>query len=256
MRPAVVLLLIVGGLFWMRPSAPSPVPPAPKVTVVLAVPIVVPIPIAAPVAAAPPTVLAAVPFIQAQCLAVQDEPPPSCAWDDGFPAISRDGTTIAVKHTGEDGGRGNPNLRIELFDVATNKRLRSVTILTGDEYDRWDALKATVAARAAKLNAQLDGYRTLQNIEATSTLELEQQDALVRVVDTETHRAIYQRDFDAAVVYPNHKSDPDRECSGLSQIGGIDAWWDAGTRTLVTSVMYAYGGCLCGEQTDTFVKRL
>jgi hypothetical protein len=50
--------------------------------------------------------------------------------------------------------------------------------------------------------------------------------------------------------------DPDRACSGLSQLGEIGTWWDPDTKTLVASVMYAYGGCMCGEQTDTFVKRL
>lgn len=250
--------------------------PAPaKVTVIPAAPVVVPMPItvAPPVAEAvilppPPPVRAATPFLQAQCLYGEDAPDvdrATCDWDDGFPAIAADGKTIVVKHTDEDGGRGNPNLRIEFFDVATGKRLRSVKILDGDEYDttKYDALLLALDLRIAKLNAQLDGYRTLatldnieeQNLEGTR-LRVDRHDSIVRIVDTDSQRAIYHRNFAASVVYPNHKSDPDRECSGLAQLGDISVWWDETTRTLVSAVFYAYGGCMCDGQTDTFVKRV
>ena len=270
----IVLASVAVALILRFPADPPAPPPAPKVMIMPAAPSVVPIHIEAPTPPEPPpseaftTVHASVPFLQARCLNPADPPTSgldSCAWEDGFPAISRDGKTVVVKHIDEDGGRGNPNLRVEFFDVATNKRLRSVTILTGDEYDpeTWDALQKIVEPRVAKLNAQLDGYRALEPIgnndeelEHPTTLRFEQRESKLQIIDPQTRRAIFHRNFDAAVVYPNHKSDPDRECSGLSQLGDIPSWWDADTKTIVVSVTYASGGCICGEQTDTFVKRL
>ncbi len=164
---------------------PAPAAPAP---VVIAVPTVVPVsaPITAPITvhvpppppppAAPPAPPAPAPHaltprLDAECLAPGDDPTEHrgrCDWDDGLPAISRDGTTIATLQFPGDGGRGYPSIVVDFVDTSTSRR-KTVTLIAPDETDEGTvtpALRAKVARRVASVQRQLDtgDYRALREI--------------------------------------------------------------------------------------------
>lgn len=273
-----LLASIAAAIILRLPEDPPPPAPIARVSVIPAAPVVVPVPITItptpspppPPAApelVPPPIRAATPYLQAHCLAVNiDDEHLTCEWDRGFPAISADGKTIVVEHVHEDGGRGNPNLTLEFIDVATAKRMHSIVVVDPDEYVEGiviPAVQAKIARRVAKAQQRIDagGYRTLEPLsrmdEETGTkLRVDVRGSKLRIVDVERRRAILHVDYAAEVVYPNHKLDPERECSGLSQAGEMPTWWDATTRTIVTNVTYHSGGCMCGSELRTFVRRI
>jgi hypothetical protein len=140
------------------------VPPAPPPQVVVA-----PVP---PAAAAPvpqpPAPRATRPQVAAHCLVLSEGQPPDpmCAWDDGFPAISGDGSLIATKYHPVYGQTGNVGESVRFLDTTTGRVVRESIILSPDEYvpgDALDKLRPEVLARAAAVQRELDTgeFRTL-----------------------------------------------------------------------------------------------
>lgn len=170
----------------------------------------------------------------------------------GLPAISADGTLLAVLRTEEDAGRGNPNGRIEFIEVATQRLAREVLLLTIDEYDGPDP-DALVTGRISSID--LRGFRALARLDERTQPSARVDGSIIRIRDR-ARGTRFRADYEArsAAQHP----DPDRAagCSSLNQYGDIPAWWDADTRTIVTSVRYTFGGCLCGSKTDLHVERL
>ena len=208
---------------------------------------------------------ATAPVIRAECVArsVDAEQPPHCMWDTGFPAISADGTTIATELIPIDDGRGNPGLTIQFLDIATNKRVKSVLVLDPDEYVTYDdakrpALDKRIARRAARLQDALVGYRSMLRLGASTDdsstvreaggVRADTLDDAVRIVDTATNLAIWQRRFDVAVEFPNRKLDGER-CEPITA-SEISAAWDPQTRTALASVDYLTGPEFCGHDVQ------
>jgi hypothetical protein len=131
--------------------------------------------------APPPRPLRAnVPHLWAQCIlpAPEDESLSQvCDWDDGFPAISSDGTVIAVKEKTPESLGPAHGLRISWRNSQTGDLVHTSTIFThaeaaklmaaGDDYDRLDDIRQIFKNRigqrvervASKLNKQ--GFRSM-----------------------------------------------------------------------------------------------
>jgi hypothetical protein len=131
---------------------PRVIVPAPQVTVAPApvvmppTPVVVqaPTPPEPPPAPPAPQPRAQVPMLDAGC--VMNLPGstanPTCAWDDGFPAISADGALIATKYAPTMGGSDLYGLSIHLIDTKTSRVVRDSVILTPTNWPRSSTRRA------------------------------------------------------------------------------------------------------------------
>src|SRR5262245_23344485 len=84
------------------PAPPPPPPPVAKPPEPAAKPAEPPPP--------PPPPRALTPLLNAACVLPSDEPPAACAWDDGFPAISTDGTLVVRKIVTDSEDAGSAGL--------------------------------------------------------------------------------------------------------------------------------------------------
>jgi hypothetical protein len=244
-------------------DAPPP-PPPPQVTVsapavtVAAPPIVVapvrePTPAPEPEPATPPRPRASTPFINADCFAPRDDVPldRACYWDEGLPAVSADGTRVAMMHSVGPGQADHASLYLRVLDVRTSRVVRDVLIHTQEEDYEMDEVEAAaptararVKRRTAAAQRLLDagGYRTLdplghvdwsleQNDLDRSVVHAEIAEDLVRAIDPATNRVLWQHRF--SVPRPRG-GDPDDECAGFG-FHGSSVWWDPGTRVVLVT---------------------
>jgi hypothetical protein len=245
-------------------------PPAPP-TIVLPTPPPPPAPPPPP----PPVVRAPhlqAPVLDAGCvLPVETDTPSTCGWDDGFPAISKDGRTVAVKYAQDPGPRGGSSLTIRFIDTTTSRVTRDIELLSIDE--SWagmetdktkanaalDKLQAEIPARVAKAQRLLDAgqFRTLTPL-GTSNEPLADLDKVhadivgnaARVVDPATGAVLWQGHFGAASHRVAHSED--EMCGGWS-LSHLGLWWDPATRTVLGRMTYRTGGCMC---TDEFLDQV
>jgi hypothetical protein len=264
--------LVVAIAASVRPTVETRITAAPVVTPVLLTPppiVVLPAPVvaaAAPAEEPPPRPRALAPALDGNCVLPADEMPPSCSWDDGFPAISADGSQIAIKEYPDDGGRGNPGLTIRFVDVETSRLVRAVVVLDPDEYDE-DAvpqLQAKIDRRALAIQRTLDAgrYRTLEllseddasNRPADTAIHAELDGDLMRIVDPATATVLWRHRF----VHPAPRrasSDDDDFCGGWS-LYAMSSWWDPPTGTVLASSLYRTGGCLCTDVSVDAVAQI
>lgn len=247
-------------------TAPAPVtPPAPA-----------PEP-EAPISIAP---RALVPTINPACV-TGDDGDGTCTWDAGLPAISADGTTIAIRDVPDDGGRGYPGLSIQLVDAKTSRITKSIQVLSPDEYlepedAKWPKLRAKIAKRAAIAQKALDAgqFRSLVAIdgrdllsesgsegETTSatdpSLRYERAGEAIRLIDRATNTVVWQRRYPVEAAFPPAKNpSPDGEGCYPSTTRGIGLAWDPQTRTLFAGVSYASGPCYCGDEIAYYVMKI
>jgi hypothetical protein len=190
----------------------------------------------------------------------------SCEWDDGFPAISADGTRVAIKRHPDDGGRGYPGMMIDFIDVATSKVVRDIVVLDPDEFDPENPAKHERKAtrRVAEAQALLDAghYRSLDLVGGplastpepdpadAARIHAEVDDADIRIVDPATNRALW-RDH---IAIPRPRPLRGDDCDGWS-IYRTTVWWDAKTRTVLVDQIYRSGGCLCRDEAFASVRR-
>jgi hypothetical protein len=233
-------------------AAPAPQPPAPEP------------------APEPKQPRATTPHLITSCLLEMESPTTdlTCSWDQGFPAISADGTLIATRFTPDDGARGWPGLSVHLIDVATSRIVRDVTILSPDEYDpegkQRDKLLAMIASRTEAAQRVLDAreFRTLvalgennlyqQTVTTDPTkLHAEFAENLVRAIDPATQTVLWQRRFAVAAPKPHN---PDSDC-GAWDMRNLSVWWDPTTRVALASMKYGTGGCICSIDEYEVVVR-
>ena len=231
------------------PPPPLPAPPAPL-----------------PETPAPPR--AQNPLINAACvMPTQTEPTPQCAWDDGFPAISADGRTVAMKYVPSDGPRGNTSLTIRFLDVASSRVVRDDVILTGDEtLTEIDPakLQIQIAQRVMAIQPRLAHYRTLAALGSGRAfadeppqqhgIHAEFADELVRIVDPATNRVLWQAQLDGSPAAPVTPRSADDMCGGWG-LWSVSAWWDADTKTVLVAQRYHTGGCMCADAEVDHVRR-
>lgn len=278
----------------LRPAKPPVIrvaAPAQPTVVPFAVPsvVVLPAPAPPPPPAPPepelvvtPGPRALVPTINPAC-ATQQGSDTTCTWDDGFPAISADGTLIATTHVPDDGGRGYPGLSIELIDVKTSRVVKSFLVLSPNEYldsaedPAWPKLHAKIRKRSATAQRMLDAkqFRALTHFATTDVgadvdpdggsylfamdpaLRGERSGDAVRVIDAAKNTVLWQHRFPIEAAYPAAKNpSPDGVGCYPSSTRGIGMAWDAPTRTMFTHVSYASGPCYCGDEVAFYVFRL
>jgi hypothetical protein len=237
----------------------------------------------------PPAPRATRPLIDAACVLPNHgdgtEDDVACSWDDGFPAISADGNLIASKYIPDDGGRGYPGLTIQITHTRTSRTVRSLVVLSPDEYleaedPKWPALRKKIANRAAAAQRVLEAgeYRPLTLLGSstntmdpsvdpvtgelvppgapTPPLRADFQGDAVRLIDTAAGTVLWQRRFPVAAEYPPENHDWDREDCYPTTTRAIDLAWDGRTRTVIAYVSYASGPCYCGDELRTYVATL
>lgn len=182
---------------------------------------------------------------------------PSCAWDNGFPAISADGRSVAKLEYDTDPSGELVGIQLVILDARSQRTLRQLAVFASDgsPADEPSArLRASTARQAAAAQRLLDdgGYRSLVHLgrsdREASPAELagvhaEVDGELVRAVDPATNRVLWQHRF--ATPAPR-RADPDADCSGWS-LHDADVWWDPSTAIVLVTQVYFTGGCLCGD---------
>ncbi len=242
-----------------------------------AVPSVVVIPAPAPAVVEPavaivPPPRALVPMIDSSCLLGG-----SCDWDDGFPAISADGTLIAIKYIPDDGGRGYPGMSIQWVSAKTSRIVTTYSVLSPDEYlEPEDAgfgkLQAKIVKRTALAQHALDAkqFRSLTRIgdeleagdepavitEPVAPLRAERIGDAVRLIDSVAGTVIWQRRFPVEAEYPQAATNVDEGGCYPSNTRTVSLAWDATTRTVLATASYASGPCYCGDESKLYVTRL
>lgn len=242
---------------------------------VVVLPAPAPPPAPEPVVAIPPPPRALVPMIDSSCLLGG-----SCDWDDGFPAISADGTLIAIKYIPDDGGRGYPGMSIQLINAKTSRVVTTYSLLSPDEYlepeDKGIAkLQAKIVKRTAIAQRALDAkkFRSLTRLgeviepgdepaevtEPVAPLRAERIGDAVRLIDNTDSAAgtvIWQRRFPVEAEYPQAAHDPEQEGCYPSSTRAVSLAWDPTTRTVLAETSYASGPCYCGDEIKYYVTRL
>jgi hypothetical protein len=218
---------------------------------------------------------AGAPTLDAACvLPVTDgaTAPTACSWDDGFPAISSDGATVVAKINHDDGGRGYPNLDLVFFDTHTAKLVRTITVLSANEYSDAPAdqpkFGALIATRVASAQKVLDAghYRPMTFLASSRTDSTDVADPTARAeVDGDAVRLFDIADDDLKsekVIWQHHftvdhtPSTSESECSGFA-IRDQTIHWDRATRTVFANQRYSTGGsCMCSDDDYQVVARI
>ena len=228
-----------------------------------------------------PRARAVQPHLDAAC--VIDDSSAACQWDDGFPAISSDGRTVAMKYSPSSEATVQ-ELSVRFYDARSGTLLRSSEITAGPGYDDDDAnTPVVVAERAARVNAALTAqqYRSMDlvpYVDPTADpdggpgaptaivprgfyddLHVELAGDHMRLVEpaglagSAVDRVLLQRDI--GVPNPRPHADPDTEgCAGWSTWSRAFAW-DRASSTLAVTTMYRTGGCTCPDLPVLTVRR-
>jgi hypothetical protein len=268
--------------------APAPVvmPPTP---VVVQPPAPVPPPSAPPAPAPPPRAL--VPMLDPACVVITSGAvSPTCAWDDGFPAISADGTLIATKYAPGMGPSDLYGLSIHFIDTKTSRVVRDSVILTpaesgafldqsnlvpedGQSEDKQlqqqQRVMATISRRVVAVQRTLDAkrFRTLHALgSARSSMSGESSsqrgpepvyaeivDTTARIIDSATSQALWRGEF--WVAGPKRSTDDVSDC-GVWTPWSIALWWDPETRHVLAAQTYRTGGCMCPDVPIETVQQM
>jgi hypothetical protein len=265
--------------------------PAPQVTVAPAPVVMPPTPVVVepppppepPPAPPPPQPRARVPMLDARCVMTLpgSTASPTCAWDDGFPAISADGALIATKYIPPMGGSDVSGLSIHFIDTRTSRVVRDSVIVAPDEQgailyppdatagaplddkqlQQYQRLQSTIDRRVAGVQRTLDAgqFRTLHLLgsahasmsdEATPSergpepVYAEIVGTTARIIDSAASQVLGRGEFYAAG--PRHKEDEMSDCGNWAP-WSIALWWDPETRQVLALQSYRTGGCMCPD---------
>lgn len=177
---------------------------------------------------------------------------------DGFdagclPALTTDRRNLVVATVDGDGGRGNPNLRIDLLRSADGASVRALPVATADEWDAWDE-----AARAAHVKPRLDAVNALLAQGVTSLERV--PSAAGEQANQQLHGGGYDfaaRDGKLVVARAGQTvatlplpamEKPGKGCRGVNGPYVDGLWLEAGATSPVLAVRVAYhGNDTCGE---------
>ena len=268
--------------------APAPVllPPTPVVAEAPAPPAVPSVPVP------PPNPRALVPMLDASCvIANPSVPNPTCAWDDGFPAISADGAVIATKHFPDTGYSDYAGLSIRFIDTKTSRVVRDSKLMTADEQavmfsaetagsgdassddkqqQRRQRVAIAVAGRvdAVQRTFEAKHFRSLRALGSASIRDVSEPAAsqrgpdpiyaeivgtTARIVDSKASQVLWRHEF--YVGGPEHVANEHSDCTGWSP-WFIELWWDPETRHVLAKQSYRTGGCMCSEVSVETVARI
>ncbi len=232
------------------------------------------------------------PMLDVDCLLWlgKDHPaPPRCAWDDGFPAISGDGSRVAVLATEARTNADVVERRVKLFDAGTSKLVEDLVLLTAEESQPFvymspsdtteqaqqrREIQARVTRRITALHERLEGgaYRPLVHLgrqasnpdgssdtapAATRTTTYADIDLPhVQIVDPTTSTVVWRGRFGVPSPYPA-PADPELELCSAWWPWEMAVWWDPSTRTALAEMWYRTGSsCMCSDDPAFQVLRL
>jgi hypothetical protein len=280
--------------------------PPPNVTVEPA-PVVMPsTPVVVEAPAPPPPAprpRLAVPMLDAACVIENAVPrpdsdprTPTCAWDDGFPAISADGTLIATKYVPPPSmASDNPpsSLSIHFIDTKTSQVVRDSVILAPEEsvpflpkdpqaaapenashedpqqqqQQQQERIMARIARRVAAVQRTLDAQRfralhVLGSVHTSrsgeSTSKRGPDPVYAEIVGT-TARIIDTKASQVlwrGDVSPREAKRSEGSDCDMWDPEWIGMWWDPETRNVLAAQTYRMGGCMCSDKDVDTVQQM
>jgi hypothetical protein len=262
------------------------VPPAPAPTVVVqpAPPPPPPLPLA-PRALKPVLDPGCVVPSQAVMEGTSTEPTDAgtCGWDNGFPAIARDGSLVAVLWHPDTGQRETYELAVDFIDADTSRVVRHSIVVTDDELavkhlDRV-RLQRIVNRRVAAIQRTLDAgtYRSLLPLGSAGGYDGVESKPLdprpttpyaeisynqVRIIDPATSTVLGRVSVGMVEAPHPDTSEADAEAGRDDTCHGWTLWrmtvsWDPATRVVLADQSYRTGGsCMCPDISAVRVARI
>ncbi len=212
------------------------------------------------------------PWIDPDCLVGETEPSPACSWDDGFPAISEDGSLIAVRDEDYDAD-GLAAYEIQFFDTRASQLVRTRSLVSMADawvlspnneestHEEREAMRRRIESRVAAAQRDLveghframeflgtastdreDGTRGTGDVYADFAKMADRTGAVARIVDAKTSSVLWRGRFTEP--RPD-KPSIEEDCGGWN-FWSISLWWDPITSHALSNTLYRRGGCMCG----------
>jgi len=207
----------------------------------------------------------------------------ACGWDNGFPAIARDGSLVAVLWHPDTGQRETYELAVDFIDADTSRVVRHSIVVTDDELavehlDR-QRLQRIVNRRVAAIQRTLDAgtYRSLiplgsaggnDGVESKpldprpTTPYAEISYDQVRIIDPATSTVLGRVSVGMVGAPHPDTSESDAEAGRDDMCHGWTLWrmtvsWDPATRVVLADQSYRTGGsCMCPDISAVRVARM
>jgi hypothetical protein len=171
--------------------------------------------------------------------------PPSAAWLDGLPAVSDDGSILAVANHESLGARGDERLLLDFIDVASDHLVRRIIISDPDHPESRPGAEA-------KARAVL-GERTWVKLHKLDMIGLEVQyrEPALAVRD-KTSSADLVRKKERSWSHPAAAGCPGCAVCPPPLANLADAWADRLHGVLLVDLSFSGGSDICWEPPDDF----
>jgi hypothetical protein len=195
-------------------------------------------------------------------------PPPQASWRDGLPAVSDDGTTIAVANDVSLGARGDSRVELDLLDVARDEVVRRIIVFdpdypmarSGEPKARrvlaersWVKLSAAVVEEDPGSPVRQGGVGAAlrSNRASGDGLSLEYREPVLVVRDAATGAELLR------TAEPRWSEKPGPRCPGCGDCPAplanvTQVWSDRAHGLLLVAVGFFGGSDLCWEPPDEY----
>ena len=221
---------------------------------------------------APPPAPAAAPE-NVVVTAPRTTPAPAIAWKggrfttEGLPAVARAGEVAVIDVRDSDGGRGYPNLRIEVHDRA-DKVIQTIPVMTSNEFEALapgGAPSPTLARRIADANRALASLHQLHDLVPMTALDVAKPSdgpahlAMGNDIDVDfagdhldvlvhdSEQVLAHRITTSWLVPPSQTCAKCQRCEHPAYLGGVS--YAVGISVVVVDIAYM-GTDICWEPSD------
>jgi hypothetical protein len=167
---------------------------------------------------------------------------PEAPWRDGLPAVSDDGTTIAVANDVSLGARGDSRVQLDLIDVARDETVRRIVVFDPD----------FPMARSGEPKARrVLGETSWVKLSSGDGLSLEYREPVLVVRDVTTGRELLRK------AEPRWSEKAGPRCPGCADCPAplanvTQVWSDHARGLLLVAVGFLGGSDLCWEPSDEY----
>jgi hypothetical protein len=172
-------------------------------------------------------------------------PPLPAAWLANLPAVSDDGSTLAIANHESLGARGDERLLLDFIDVASDRLVRRIIVSDPDHPESQAGAEAKARAVLAERN-----WVKLHKLDALG-LEVQYREPAFAVRDT-TSNADLVRKKEKTWSHPAGTRCPGCDVCPAPLATLADAWADRLHGVVLVDVSFSGGSDICWEPPDDF----